>query len=372
MPTLQEAFGVKTLNRALVVAKAEDKGEQGFFQGLFRSGRPLRLGMGSPMADYLEWERVDRPTKPAPFSTRDSRFAARSEQDRSVERLGLADIKLVKHLPGPRIFATTGFGSAVVEDVPELLADELLAMRKEALMARELLASQILRGGQVSIGPTQIQGMQMTISFTFPNVNTGYVPAQSWATSTSKIASAEIPTRLKDAYYQAARMQAKKAIIPPGVHGYLRGNAEIQNIYAPVRQQGDKGLPVYSSEPGNMFNPGVEVFELDGIQWHVSRAGYDSPAGVFTPYVAANELIVLPGDLSEVLGHGEGHGVIPRQAIGSNPAALIEMAPTPGEYSYATASEDPAGVNLYYGWRGNFALLFGEGVLYRSSLTTTA
>lgn len=366
MPTtIHQVFGVRTLMAAVPEIYGNTQFDH-FFQDLFmQEGSSQTVAEIEGKGDFMSWDEVLMPKTAAPFTTRDGGYVEDRKTDRKHRMICLAHIKLKKHFKSSQLYASRGDGT-LRDNVPQQINKEVRAMLKKIMRSRELLAATILKGGG-TFSSSQIEGMEVSFTITFSGLGT-FTPSASWATSSTKLLSSDFEL-LRTAYYNNCREELRRLIIDSKIRNYLAANTELQGYF----QSGSMlSEIVLGKKPTS--GEALDGFELDGFQWHATRAGYDIGAASSSPtkYLGDDLLVGLPEDLSEVLGYCEGHGDIPVNAFGQDPSMLMSKAREPGLYVYAmpgTANDaDPAGATVFVGWKGMFCLLnpyavFKDGVL---------
>lgn len=353
MTPYERVFGVRSLNGGPIRQYADETFE-GMFQSKFTMhGRNLGADQGS---NTVEWDEVQFPKTAAGFTSRSAPAQQETPLSSKNKVCALAHIKLKKFLPAARVFSQRSAGE-LRANAAQVVADEQRASLKRINSTREAMAAGVLQG---SFDAASV-GSEVSFQLTF-GVTTRVAPA-NWDLPGTKLISSEIPAT-KDAFYEAARMEARQVILDRNTKNYIRGNSEVQTWLAPTGLNRD----AIRLEADRTVGPALDGFELDGLRYMVNRAGYDNGAGSLVRFMQDDRSIWLPDDsmLSEVLGYAEGWGDIPRQAIG-NGGGVIGQAPSPGVYSYATSNEEPVGINLYTGWVGLFVLTQPSAVLLLTS-----
>src|SRR2546423_3498875 len=199
-----------------------------------------------------------------------------------------------------------------------------------------------------------------TITTIKPGVAT-YAKSLSWADKATPILSGELEEFVagKGGYVAQAGRFPGLALINNSVEGYLIANTEVQS-WLKYNFGGSVG---FSNPASTEVMGGMAV---GGLKWLKNVHGY-VPSGktTFTKFMPDGTVILLPPEeeLGEILAMAEGYGIVPRNAFGSeNANGVVDLAPSPGFYSYATAIENPAGVRIYVGWLGLPVIKFPKAV----------
>lgn len=361
MPTtIHEVFGIRTLMRAVPEIYGNTQADT-YFQDLFmEQGSAQTVAEVEGKGDYVSWDEVTMPKTAAPFTTRDGGYVEDKKTSRKHRMIVMAHIKLKKHFSSSRIYASRGDGT-LRDNVPQQVNKEFRAMLKKILRSKEILASMVLKGGG-TFNSSVIEGMEVTFTITFSGLAT-FTPSASWATPSTKLLSDDFD-RVRAAFYTNCREELGRMIVDAKVRNYLVANTELQGYF-----QSGSALAALALGEKPTSGPVLNDFELDGLMWHATRAGYDASEGAGSPtkYLGDDLIIGLPQDLSEVLGFAEGHGDIPVNAFGQDASMLLTKARNPGLYAFAmpgTANDDdPAGATLFVGWKGMFVLLNPYAVL---------
>lgn len=348
--------GVRALN-GNVIRSFASLAFDGMFQNLFNMGRDLFVPEGG---DWTEWDEVIYPKTAAPFTGPSSPATMQQLQDTRNRSSKLAVIKQKKFIPAKRL-RRRGAGS-LLPNASQVIEDEQLGLLKKINTSRELMCAKILQEGGFDASTIPGNQLDFTLDFSVQTLNA----SSKWSTPTTKLISEEIP-RAYDQFFENARMEPGKVILDKKTKRSIRGNTEVQTWLAPVRGENVRRL-----QADAIVGPAQDAFELDGLTYMVNRAGYDNASGNLTRYLPDGKTIWLPGDamLGDVLGHAEGWGDIPVEAIG-NADGVIDTAPQPGAFSYATSSEDPVGINLYVGAVFLFVVCFPQGVMVLDTESTS-
>jgi hypothetical protein len=342
---LDLAFSVSTLNSSKLIEKFPQTPKDTLAQDLFRSkGQSLEV-----VKDVARWQEVELSRKPAAFTGSRSPATVVEGVAGAFKSCVIADVRIASD-PIPLSEITSERAAQ------NWIEKENVDKRKRMAIAREIFAWQCLKGS-VSISNTTVPGSK--VSFSWTQAVQALAPVTDWSQATTKIASAELEA-YQAAYHDACGLEIERMLIDAKVHEYLKRNTEIQALYAPNTDKTRTPLTTNGRS-----------FELEGIEFDVTRHKADID-GTLTKHLGDKRLIALPSDaaLKNVLGHAEGFGSIPREAIGSDYGTMGGLAPSAGEYSYAYTIPDPAAVVLVFGWRGLFVLTFPEAVGYDDDVTT--
>lgn len=345
------AFSVATLNNPTVIEKFGKVPGDSHAQDLFARGANLSPDSG----DVVKWAEVKVTRRPAPLTGKRSPAVATEGVGIDLKSSVMADVRIATD-PIP-LDEITSQNAAM-----NLLSREFRSKRKSISISKEILAWQTLKGAWDS---TAIPNSKVVFSQSF--AVTALTPLASWATKTTAIASKELDG-FATTYQDACGLEIGQYCGDNLVHLYLKQNDEVRNTI-----QSDPN----PDKRGTVLGPSGKDFTFDGVMWHITRAKYDAGSGdttTLTKYLGDKKLIALPSDaeLDQILGHAEGRGSIPTQAIGvgENVGPLGMPAPQAGDYAYAYLLPNPAAVVVVFGWRGLFVPLFPEAIGYATDVTT--
>ncbi len=348
--TYDAAFGVETLSTMIKTfdTQAYDK----FFSDLFRKSQI------TPLGESVTWDEVRMDRDLAPVVGPDSPAPRVKNLDRTRRQEYLANIKLYTDISGRKLYKERAPGS-LLPNAEEVIANEIQNMRLKIQKTINYIAVNLLLGA-LDINDVNIPGTEMTIPTIKPGVAT-YTKTLSWADKATPILSGELEEFVsgKQGYVATAGRFPGLALINNTVEGYLISNTEVQE-WLKYNYGGSVGF-------SNPASPEVlSGMAIGGLKWQKNVHGY-VPQGknVFTKFMPDGTVILLPPEeeLAEILAMAEGYGIVPRNAFGSeNANGLVELAPSPGFYAYATALENPAGVRLYVGWLGLPIIKFPKAV----------
>lgn len=337
-PTEAEAFGIEYLDG--VIQRFMEEEGQSFCSDLFREG-----GVVPIHGESFEFDGQDAARTLAPFTGPDSNSIRMALDARNKRRITPFDIKLSKFIPGSRLYRQRALGG-LVADAGKTVAAEAKSLMGQVQKSTEYVCAKLLQG-TVTISPATVAGSQITMTLGEALTNT-YTFSDSWSQAATKILSSEIQA-MELAYIRVAGLAPRRALIHPGVEGYLEGNDEVAAWARPQFA----GSALLSSPIKAEVLRGLE---LGGLEWRKNAGGYLNSAGTFTRYMPADRVIVLPEKLTDVLGVVEGYGLIPTKAYGTMDGAdgMVVEAPSPGFYSYVTDGGDEGiGVRVHVGYRGS-------------------
>jgi hypothetical protein len=248
---------------------------------------------------------------------------------------------------------------SLLPNAEEVIANEIQNMRLKIQKTINYISVNLLLGA-LDMNPTNIPGTEITI----PTVKAGvatYAKTAPWSDKTTPILSSELEQYVSGTggYVANAGRFPGLAIINNSVEGYLIQNTEVQEWLKYT----------YGSAVGFSNPASTEVLSgmaIGGPKWLKNVHGY-VPTGstTFTKFMPDGTVIMLPpeDELGEVLAMAEGYGIVPRNAFGAeNANGIVDLAPSPGFYSYATATENPVGVRIYAGWLGLPVIKFPKAV----------
>jgi hypothetical protein len=344
------AFGVETLST--MVRTFDTEAHDTFFSNLFRKTPITAIG------DKISWDEVTMDRDLAPVTDAESPAPRVKNTDRTRKDAYCATITLYTDIAGRRLYKERGPGQ-LLPNAEETIANEIQNLRLKIQKTINWIAVQMLLG-EVNIDPVNLPGQE----FTIPTIRTGvstYTRANSWANSGTKILSTELQELVsgKQGYVATAGRLPGLAIINGSVEGHLIRNEEVREWVKSMFG----GFVALANPAARVAMGGLSV---GGLAWKKSVSGFvPSNKPVFTPFMPDGVAIVLPPEeeLGEILSMAEGYGIIPKNAFGVDTAnGVVEQAPKPGFYSYATAIENPPGVRIYVGWLGLPVIKFPKAV----------
>ena len=340
MVTLQEAFGIRNLNRVVETFAMQKAGElQTYFPEDNIDG------------EIYEWDQLDFPRDLAPITGPDAPSKNIGELAKSHKLTTLAHVKLNKRIPGRRIFLMErGLGS-LRPDAEGHVAREIKDLKFKIDKIKEWLCAKAFTGSIV-VNSANIPGTDVTFTITFA-VQT-FTKTTSWATSTTNILSDanELP-KAKNDYSNTVGFPLETAIFNQSVMNYLIGNQEFQ-AWA---QHTNLGLEVMREG---------RIGRFGGIDWHQYDGNYKPVGGSVTKFIADSKVIFLPSkaEYQQYLVMAQGKGMIPQGAIGSVSDMLMSPAPNSGFYGYATVETDPVVLKVIVGWVGLPIIVYPDVVMY--------
>ncbi|HZV03016.1 MAG TPA: major capsid protein [Planctomycetota bacterium] len=348
--TYDAAFGVETLTAMIKTfdTSAYDK----FFSDLFRKSTI------TPLGESVTWDEVRMDRDLAPVTGPDSPAPRVKNLDRVRRQEYLASIKLYSDISGRKLYKERAPGS-LLPNAEEVIANEIQNMRLKIQKTINYISVNLLLGA-LDINPVNIPGTEITIPTINPGVAT-YAKSQPWNNKATQILSIELNQFVSGptGYVATAGRFPGLAIINNSVEGYLIQNSEIQEWL-----KFNFGSSVGFSNPAS--SEVLSGMALGGLKWTKNVHGY-VPTGTttFTKFMPDDTVVLVPPEeeLGEVLAMAEGYGIVPRNAYGTETAnGIVDLAPSPGFYSYATAIENPVGVRLYAGWLGLPVIKFPKAV----------
>ena len=345
-PTYDSEFGVETITTMIRTfdTTAYDK----FFSELFRKSTL------TPNGDSVSWDEVKFDRDLAPVTGNESPAPHVHLTDRVKRQVSLASIKLYTDISGHRLFKERGPGS-LQPNAEEVIGNELQNMRLKIQKTIEFMSVSLLLG-QLDMNPQSIPGTDIAVPTIKVDVN-AYAKKAPWNDPATKILSVELQN-LTTSFIAAAGRLPGFILLNDLTETYLVGNPEVAQWA--VHQYGEGALFNNPAAPEVMNG-----LPLGGFVWKKDPHGFVPQGGKFTRFMPDNQIVVLPPEeqLGAVLAMAEGRGIIPRTAYGAeNGNGIIEEAPSPGFYGYATAIENPPGIRLYAGWFGLPVVKFPKAI----------
>jgi len=351
---MEATFGTRTLTKALTTF-ADDSLDK-FFLGIFEKGDQLR-----PEGRLVEWDEQEYHRHLAPVVGHTSPFPKLEETTRKNKASSMMHVKLHKDIPGERLFFDRAAGS-LRPNASDVVAREQRDLMLAIMKTVEWACAQTLQGALV-VSRQTVPGSES--EFTINWGLSTHTRSANWDLATTPIVSDELP-KIEAAYLQTSGMLPGTAILNDVTERYLKSNTEVKSW----------AKELYAAEAlTSSINDArlLRSMRLNGLEWRSNPGGF-VPKGArpapgqtvaFQRYMADDKLIVLPPDqrLPDVIALALGHGIVPRTLWGGEGSMGIELAPSPGWYSYSEAISNPPGVRLYAGWVGLPIVLFPKGVL---------
>lgn len=342
MATLEEAFGVRNLNR-VVTTFGSNEGNK-VMQGLYTPD-------SNSDGEIFEWDEINFPRRMAPVSAPGAPSKNIVELGRVNRTTAMAHIKLNKRIQGRRIFISERGLGQLKPDAEAQVAREVKDLKNQIEKTIEYL-SETAFTGTITVNSTTVEDSD--ISFTVTFAVQVFTKTASWATASTKILSSanELPL-LKDTFVTVAGFPLARFLFNQTVSQYLMGNTEIQSWV----QHTVTGVQIF--EIGMISN-------MSGLAWQQYDGNYQPTGGAITKFIADGKMIGLPdqSNVSEYFVMGLGKGMIPKAAIGAPTDMLITPAPNSGWYSYATVETDPVAMKLIVGWVGIPIITYPKATIY--------
>lgn len=341
-------FSIRTIN-GLVTRFAAEAVPDNTLQTLFETrGRRVAPDRGG---EEVSWDEVTHSRHLAPMTGRDSPFPIATDPTIAKRTIVIADIKVMKRIPGSRLFYQRGLGKLTPDSrqwVDLQIRDALKIVRN----TKEYLASGALFGSTV-VSPVTVPGSKVT--FTLTQATNAYVAANPWSDPATDIVTVEVPA-LKADFEQTCGRAPAQAIITPEISTSIRKNDELLNLLD------EKTKHEFARTTGRQVGPAHGSFDLGELRWDVNGSGYMPEGGAFTRYMATlDKGVLLPADLSDVLGYSKARGMVPDgPEIASLEQAerLVQEAPQEGAYGYAARAGNPkTDIELYIGERVIYFLI---------------
>lgn len=340
MATMQEAFGVRNLNR--VVETFGDNSPNRFLSSFFAPD--------PTDGEIYEWDELTFPRDLAPITGPDAPSKNRVELEKTHRTTTLAHMKLNKRINGRKVFLMERGVGALRPEAEATVAREIKDMRNSMEKTIEYLCAKAFKGS-IAVSAANIADSDVTFTVTYA-VQT-MTATTSWATASTKIlsAAAELP-KIKDDYAKKVGFPVKLAIFNQSVANYLLGNTEIQGWV----QNTQRGIEI--------FDIG-HIAHMSDIDWTQYDGNYKPVGGAVTKFIADDDAIFLPeaGNRAEYLRMALGKGMVPQAAIGGEKDMLMSPAPGSGWYSYATVETDPVVLKVILGWVGLPIIVYPDIVL---------
>lgn len=304
------------------------------------------------------WDEMDYLRRLASVMGDDSPFPLVNPNDKKPQAAPLIHLKAGKKLSAYKLMEWRAMGMRDA-DVAKSIQAELKSLYKIIAASREYICAQALLG---SIDTSQIEGSEYTVTFTY-GVST--LAGGAWSNPATELLGTELPAIVQK-YVAAAGREPGITIINDQMEQNLLKNTSLK---AWAQQQYGANFLFAKTADAKVLN-GVQLMGLD---WYKSFGGYVPTGGAFTRFMPTNKILSMPtrdgvGDFLEL---AEGFGAIPVNAFGggdaSQAAANFRRADKPGLYAYSVGSSNPAGVEIYVGYRFFPVIKFAPGVL----VTTT-
>lgn len=339
--TLDEAlFGVETLTDT-IRSFAEEDGARACTP-LFRAGRQI-----IPDGNSASWTELQFSRHLAPITGRDAPHVQVAPETEIPRASAMASIKVYKDLPASTLLRRRAPGSSIA-DKRVVINNALEDLNKLIGNSIELMCSQALSTGSITVNVTNYPGSQVTFTVTFTGFAT-YTYTTSWAIVSTKISSAEM-VLVEQAFRAATGRAVKRAVINATTKGYLSQNTEVQQLGAFAY-----GAAILAGAAANL-GAALPGLNLGGIAWAQADGVYKPVGGSATNYFPTKVAAFLPGDLRNTLALAEGFGDVP---MGDS----VESAPQRGLYAYAAVNPDTPSVRLYAGWNGLPIILCPQEVM---------
>lgn len=330
MATIQEAFGVNTINRVITTFADNTPHEK---------LTPLFVNDDTAEGDVYQWEEFEYSRNLAPVTGPSTGSKALALSSRGLKSTTLAHIKVHKTIDARRLFITERGLGVTTPDAASLVAREIKSMMVRVQKTIERLAAMALHGS-ISVSSATIEDSDVTFTVTYA-VQT-FTATASWATSSTKILSgpAELP-KLKDDYFKTAGHPLSTLIFNQSVTNYLMGNTEVQSWV----QHTARGVEI--------FDVGM-IDQMAGLTWVQYDGNYKDALGTVQKYIEDDKIIGLPdaATRAEYLKMARGYGIVPKSAIGAQGELLAGLAPQRGFYGYTTLFDDPVALKTVVGWVG--------------------
>ena len=325
---------------------------QTLFQDLFNVNKKVCVG------PTVQWDETDFPRRLAPVVGDDSPFPAVNPNSKNPQAAPLIHLKVSKKLSAYQLLEWRYAGLRDA-DVRRAVEDELAGMIKIVKSSVEYICANALLG---SINTANIQGSEYVVTFTY-NVTAQTIGA--WSVTTTDLVGVEIP-KISQKYVQVVGRQPGVTIINDAQQQLI-----LQNTTVKAWMQYQHSMEAVTSSMTD--EQVINARQFGGLDWRKSFGGYVPDGGNFTRFMPSNTIITLPlrSSLGELLTMAEGYGAIPTNMYGAGDAAgastAFRRAGSPGLYAYSVGTHNPAGVELYVGYRFFPVVKYGPGVL----VTTT-
>lgn len=306
-----------------LVRKFPSTGAHWFYENLYRP-RPKKL-IGT---DIAVWDEVSRSRKRAPYNARGAPAQRMDTLRHSTRTSSVADIFVSKHLTAHQIEYLRQYGTQNQEGARQLIADELedlIAMvhntREHACLNTTLGAYSV----DQSAG-TKVKSKGVRFSLTFPV--TTLTAAASWATAGTKIYTTEID-RIFEKMIDVTGDIPSFAVHNLSVMTNLLQNTEVKEFLG-------------ESYKTQLLKEG-RIGTIRNINWNQYDTG-DDDSGSWVKYLPNERIIFLPEDRRYFEIH-EADALIP------TPDGRGLQRTSPGIYSYSRVTDNPAGIELFVGYR---------------------
>jgi len=242
-----------------------------------------------------------------------------------------------KMLDGDRMENIRGLGTDTQAVMEEYVGSEQegLAMRDNRL--REVAISQAMTGTLAMTDDDTIVSVDYGVDATHKPT-----ASASWAT-----AGTDIPADIR-AWKRLIRRDSgfnpALAFCNEDIMTKMMANTAVKEFLGAAEYKAQVGQTGY-------------IVRFMGLDWIVYDDGYDTDAGVFTPFIAADKVLFTPAPSKEWFRVIEGSTKIPTQ----NKETLVSVF---GKHSYRTVVDDPAGIKLIVGDRFIPALVVPDAIVY--------
>lgn len=340
---LDVALGTQNLTY-LVQNFMEATPRQRHLTSMFEAGRPIQVLPGGAAT----WDKITGRRHLAGFSGAESPHAQVAKIGQDNKTSALAWIKLYKDIPGHRLFDERAPGM-VTPDGQMVIRYELQDLVNMIGDNVERACGLVLSTGKLTASAANFPGTQAIFDLDFgASENLAFTRSAAWATSTTKIVSVDIPTKIKQAFRDGCGAEPGCVCFNGSVEASLLGNAEFTDLVK------------YAAGATIVRNAGATVgrilseFRPGSLDWMISTGSFKPEGGAVTPFFPDNTIAVLPAmdQLGDTLGMAYGRGIVPSGPIFTSEnaaAAGLRLADAPGIYAYAEIKGEIPAVRVYVG-----------------------
>lgn len=321
---------------------------QTLFQDLFNVNKKVCVG------PTVQWDETDFPRRLAPVVGDESAFPAVNPNDKKPQAAPLIHLKVSKKLDAYKLLEWRYAGLRDA-DVRRSIEDELGGMIKIIKSSVEYICANALLG---TIDTSQIEGSEYSVQFSY-GVTTQTIG--QWSNTGTDILGVEIP-KISSKFVQTLGRQPGVTIFNDNLEKELLQNTSLKGWL----QYQYAASAIFASMTTDQV---MQNTKLGGLDWRKSFGGYVPTGGSFTRFMSDNKIITLPmqGELGSLLTMAEGYGAIPTNVYGGGDGAAaataFRRAGAPGLYAYSVGTHNPAGVELYVGYRFFPVVKYAPGVL---------
>lgn len=318
------------------VRKVPSTGPHYCYETFFRPNqKPLRG------TDTASWDEVTRTRRRAPYGVRGAPAQRMDLLTRARRSCSVADIFISKALTGEQLEYLRKYGTEDVEGARAMINEELEDMVDLIHNTREHACYSVLRGSfsaDQSASTTAVKHKGAVFTLTF-NVTT-MTASNSWASASTNIYTDEL-TAIEN---KGAELGSPitRAIHERTIADNLLKNTEVKSFLG-------------ESYKTQLLNSG-KITRVRGIDFIGYDTG-DDDGGSWAKYITdPTEVLFLPGD-NKNFRLFEADTLIP------TPDGNDLMRVTPGIYSYADITKNPAGIELFVGYRFLPVNLYPERII---------